>query len=553
MRLISLGLFWSIASTGFAQDTGKNSDADHEPPGKPPLVRSGYQQLPSSSAIIDYLQHWAAASKHAAYIQLGESAGGRPIGGLLISADEAFLKTVELKTESRQDNPLTVTDSAERLRVMIVGGQHGNETASPEAVQQVIYQMLAGELRNYPHDMDFIIIPNASPDGRDLQSRENADGVNTNTDYILLSQPEGRALRQALTVWQPHTVLDVHESTAYKEDSLAQQGYVTVFEIQYEVGFEPNIDTRLRQFGVNEFLPGLIEKAGAKHLHARRYIKEIYDVNQPITHGGITLRNFRNYAGFHDTFSVLVEGRIDPPDSSYPTPLNIKDRTDELSRSIEAYLEQVRDTADRIRTLTGMARSGWKGLAEGDQLALESEYGIDPDQTEIIIPLREIGTDDTVNMEFEYHGRVVMIDSLLPPPAYVVTKYQDLIATLLDRHGIAYRRVEQPFRFDGVSRSINNLEVVPPPRGKGRYEVRFKMMSESGQIEVVPGDLWVDVNQPGGRLVPLLLEPRSSTSIYEEKDYINILSEGRFFVIPLGIQPAKAWQALSDQAAVKEK
>ena len=537
MRLISLGLFWCMATLCLAQDIG---DKPNESPGQQPLIQSNYQQLPSNNGIINYLKQLANFSKYASYVQLGESAGGRPIGGLLVSADTEFLNSAQKKKIPEKQN------QEERLRVLIVGGQHGNESAGPEAIQQIIYEILVGSLSdssgNYLSKMDLIIIPNANPDGRDLNIRENANGVNTNTDFILLSQPESRALREALIKWQPHTVLDVHESRAYKEESLALQGYVTVFEIQYEVGFEPNIDVRLREFGIDEFLPGLIKKVEAKNLRAARYIKEIIDINLPVTHGGITLRNFRNYAGFHHSFSVLVEGRLDPPEDDYPTPLNIKNRTDELYISVEAYLQQVYETSDRIKTLTTMAKTDRKGLSPNYQLVLESEYGVDPAQPQIQIPLLDMRQNKIVDIEFNYHSQVLVNNSFSVPEAYVVTKYQDRIANLLTHHGIASKRVKNAFHFDGVKRTISQLKSIAPLSGKGRYEVTFQMTSEPGQVEVQPGDLWIILDQPDGRLVPLLLEPASTTTIFEEKNYVNTLSEGMYFVTPIEVLPAGSAQ-----------
>lgn len=534
MRLISYLLlcsFTTMASVSFAETA--DSKLDSESPGQPPLIQSDYQQLPSNNSIISYLKQWSNTSSKVAYVQLGESAGGRPLGGLLISSDAEFLSTV-LNSEEKKKNP-EKNNQHERLRVMIVGGQHGNESAGPEGIQQIIYEMLTGSLQDYPSKMDLIIVPNASPDGRDLMIRENANGVNTNTDYIQLSQPESRVLRKALIKWQPHTIIDVHESKAYKEESLALQGYVTVFEIQYEVGFEPNMDKRLRAFGVDEFLPGLIKKVNTKNLRAARYLKEIVDINSPVTHGGITLRNFRNYAGFHHSFSVLVEGRLDPPDEDYPTPLNIKNRSDELYISIEAYLQRVHETADRIKTLTKLAKSDWQGLAKNDQLVLESEYSVDPAQSKIQVPLLNINKNNIEDLEFNYHSQVVVNKSLLLPKAYVVTSHQDRIAELLARHGIVSKRVKETTIVDAEKRKISDLKTIPPLRGRGRYEVTFSMTSESEKVSLKPDDLWINLDQDGGRLVPLLLEPSSTTSIFAERDFVNTLTEGDFFVLSIEI------------------
>lgn len=494
---------------------------------RPPLVQHDYSHLPDNDAIQAWMRDCAATSANAEYLLLGQSAGGRDIGAIVISTQGTFLEQVRAQQTILENN-------VERLRVMITGGQHGNETASPEAVQQLVYELLAGELQHLPQQADIIIVPIANPDGRDLARRENANGVNTNIDYILLSQSESRLLSAALRRWQPHAILDVHESEAFKKDTLARQGYITDFAIQFETGFEPNIDIRLREFGVNQFLPRLLKAAEQHGLHARRYIMEIEDINSPITHGGLTLRNFRNYAGFHNIFSTLVEGRVDPPEGDYPTPRNIQHRTSQLYQSIHAYLQEVLAQREDIQELTTAARRSWQGLAGCGQLALVSAYETDPDQPRIGINLKAIESGTDVMLEFDNHARVVTRTTLAVPRAYLVREHQDRIAELIERHGIVYQRVvDTQFGVSVRQRTIREFTITPPSRPEGRYKVEMQLDECDSDLQVIPGDLWIDLAQPQGRLVPLLLEPQSSTSIFQEADFVQLLTRGSFFIVPV--------------------
>lgn len=527
MRLIGIGLLWSIITTAVVQDGAKGKVF------KPLLEEQNYFTLPTSSDVVDWLESWSEHSAHAQYVEIGRSVGGRPIGALFVSAAQDFIGSAKA---GDGDSP----GDSDRLRVLLVGGQHGNETASPEALQRVIYELLAGELQGLPEKMDIILVPIANPDGRDLGIRENAASVNTNTDYILLSQPEGRVLRQVIDKWQPHSVLDVHESEAFKKETLAQQGYVTEFSIQYEIGYEPNIDKRLRQFGTEEFLPLLLQRAASHRLQARRYIKEIFDINRPVTHGGITLRNFRNYAGFHNIFSVLVEGRIDPPEGTYPTPANIRSRTHDLYFGIASYLQEVLAKSDRIKTLTAAARKDWHGLAADNKIVLKSEYTKDPTQPTITIPLKEIGSNKQIHLDFSYHGEVVTLETMPLPAAYLVTAYQDRITELLDHHGIEYQHVDEQFSVKGVARYLDDIRIIKPPLGKGRNEIELETRNRAEMVTARPGDVWINLSQNEARLAPLLLEPQSTTSIFGEPEHTAMLNEGKFFIVSLMNLPEKS-------------
>ena len=502
---------------------------------RPPLVQHDYRHLPDNDAIQAWMRDCAARSANAEYLLLGQSAGGRDIGAIVISAQPAFLE------QARTQKPVPAADG-ERLRLMITGGQHGNETASPEAVQQLVYELLAGELQHLPQQADIIIVPIANPDGRDLACRENACGININIDYILLSQSESRLLGAALRRWQPHAILDVHESEAFKKDTLALQGYITDFAIQFEIGFEPNIDIRLREFGERQFLPRLLKTAEQHGLRASRYIMEILDISAPITHGGLTLRNFRNYAGFHNVFSVLVEGCVNPPDGDYPTPDNIQHRTSQLYQSIHAYLQEVLAQREDIQELTAAARRGWRGLAGSGQLALVSAYETDPVQPRIGINLKAIDSGADVMIEFDNHARVVTRTTLAVPHAYLVCAHQGRIAELLERHGIVYQRVvDTQFSVNAHQRTIRELTITPPSQPVGRYKVDLQLDESDGNVQAMPGDLWIDLAQPQGRLVPLLLEPQSSTSIFHEAEYVQLLTRGRFFIVPVTAVEPRLW------------
>ncbi|MAA73127.1 MAG: hypothetical protein CMN28_00280 [Salinisphaeraceae bacterium] len=518
-RRLACCLLWLAASPVFA--------APAPPPPATPLEQADYAALPDNEAVLAYLDRLASAYSNARRIQLGQSADGRPIGGLLVSGNPDFLETAAFR--SGMENP--------RLRAMLVAGQHGDETATTEALQVIARELLVGDLADLPDSMDLILVPAASPDGRDLRRRTNGAGENVNTDYILLTQPESQALSAALTRFRPDTVMDIHESSAYKEDTLARQGYVTFFDIQYEVGFEPNIDRRLRRYGVDVFLPALIQRAAARKLNARRYILEIRDVNEPVTHGGITLRNFRNYSGSSNALSTLVEGRIDPP-GDYPTPDNIRERTEELAGAIAAYLRQVHAMREPIKQRVQAAREQWQGPVDDGGLALKSEFALDPEQPRIRIPLREIDSGAVIEKPFDYHGRVVTLETFRPPAGYLVTAHQDRVAELLKRHGVIVDRLDQPVALPGRRRTIRNLEVTPPPPERRRYTLALQVDSEPATVTGAPGDLFIDLAQPDGRRVPLLLEPLSTTSIYQEPGYTEMLETDPFYLVPVDRAPA---------------
>ena len=167
------------------------------------LEQSNYQQLTSSAEILDFMGALARSSNAAEGVTLTRSASGQPLAALLISSD-----IHEFMTGNRASNKLTV---------MLIGSQHGNESSGAEALLLVSREILAGKLRFLLDDLNYIIIPNRNPDGRNMKRRVNGNGVNLSTNFTILSEPESRAIVVALHRWQPEVVLDVHESAVYKK------------------------------------------------------------------------------------------------------------------------------------------------------------------------------------------------------------------------------------------------------------------------------------------------------------------------------------------------
>jgi len=477
---------------------------------EPPLKANAYE-LPKSAQIDAFLSKLANASEHAALKLQGQSAGGRDIHAFLVSHEADFLK------HGRTNEG--------KLNVLLVGGQHGTEPSGTEALQFIARELLDGRFSKYLAEMNFILITNANPDGRDNRRRVNEDGVNLSTDYVVLSQPESQVMIKVLRDYQPHLVLDVHESAILKKKSLGAQGFLTDFQAQFEFANHPNVESKLQAFMREEFLPEIVDGVNAKGLPAGRYIGEITDVNQRITHGGITPRNFRNYAGMTGALSILLENRLDPKEGVYPTPRNIAMRVDNQIRSITVFLDRAKAERKTILNLVAAARN----QPGSSEIYLTAEYVVDPQQPDIIIPLRRRDNGKLIQKKFEYRSQIKGDEALVFPHAYLVTKHQKQIGELLDRHGIEYVTVKQPAERTGVIQKIESIKRIP--KRKSGFKLQVSVSERVGKTESKTGDLLITLDHLRDRLVPLLFDPRSSTGIFQAPDFGEFLAEGDDFFI----------------------
>lgn len=471
-----------------------------------PLETHAFTRYSDCAEVAAWLHALADASGGKAVVRsVGQSALGRAIPVLLCGLTD----------------PARVASG--KLRVMLVGSQHGaSEAAGCEALLCLAREVLLGRLRDLLDVFELVLIPNANPDGRDADSFRNGNAVNINRDFVLLGQPESQALDAAVRHYAPAVVLDAHESAVLKRSTLGQEGYLTAFEAQFDLASTPAIPAALRDFGTGALLPQLLAGVQARGLHAQRYIGEIRSVGQPITHGGLTLCMFRNKAGLRGPLTVLLETPMEPKAGRYATYRDIGPRVQKQLLCMQVFLDCVRASAPAIRAAQARA------VLELDDptCALNGSYLRHPPDAAITLPLRERASGARVQVTFADHRTVIAQDLLRIPPHYFVTEHSGLFAGLLARHGVA---------FETLSRALDTRVTSEVFAGGGEPEAACQRIDELTHRRLIPaGALRVPLSGSNRRLVPLLLEPRSASSVFRYAPFAGLLQNGEPFFIPRG-------------------
>ena len=489
------------------------ADAAGTPP--TPLEESAYEELSSLADISRFLVALAHTDRRAQHIVLGKSAGGRPLDALLISQNPDALY--------RGDPP------AGRLRVMIGGGQHGGEPSGTEAILMLARDLLSDPTQTLLADIEFILLPVENPDGREARRRLNDDGADFSADFVALTQPETRALVDALVRWQPHVFVDLHESAVYKPKTLARHGYMTDFEAQFEVANNGNIDSGVAELNRERIRPAILSELQRRGLRATEYIREITDPNQKITHGGLTVRNARNRAGMTGALSLIIENRLDPSTGSYPTPHNIAERTAKQLLSVDVLLAVCRARRQEIMARTRAARTAWRKANAGENVFLSTTYETAPGKETISIELRRIEDGQLETRSFPYLGRIVNSTELALPAAYAITAHHEHINTVLKRQHIKSVVLHQRRQCRATVQRVLARQPVRPRFGHGTF--RTGVEERESVVTLPAGTHWITLRQPAQRLIPLLLEPRSSSSLFDHADFASLVIPGEDFFI----------------------
>lgn len=194
----------------------------------------------------------AAATDRVRVIENGETWEHRKLYLVVVSAPENLARLDEIKaTLARLADPRQVKseDEASQLArnapmvVWLNYGIHGNESASYEAVQQVLYQLAASdEPRTLEILKNVVVVINAmqNPDGHErfavwedsvatgspepasiehqepyqIYGRGNHYRFDMNRDLLALSQPETQATLRGVREWHPQVFVDLHGQVA---------------------------------------------------------------------------------------------------------------------------------------------------------------------------------------------------------------------------------------------------------------------------------------------------------------------------------------------------
>lgn len=123
---------------------------------------------------------------------------------------------VDLKVVGRSvlDKPIQMfTVGSGKTKILLWSQMHGNESTTTKAFIDVINFLLSEEPEavSLRSSLTFFCIPMLNPDGSTLYTRENANGVDLNRDFVNRSQPETNALLDVYNEVQPDYCFNLHD------------------------------------------------------------------------------------------------------------------------------------------------------------------------------------------------------------------------------------------------------------------------------------------------------------------------------------------------------
>jgi hypothetical protein len=199
------------------------------PPAYDPTITSPEQaiagfgsQKASAQQLFDYTGTVDDESDRVTSATFATSVLGRPLSYALVSTPENLGNIDAIVADNRALRDPRVTSEAEAATlaqdspaiVWYYANVHGNEPSPGDAAARILYELAARtdcEVETMLQNLVIGIIPTQNPDGREANTRQNANGFDMNRDWFEWSQPETIGKIDLLTRYPGVLFMDAHE------------------------------------------------------------------------------------------------------------------------------------------------------------------------------------------------------------------------------------------------------------------------------------------------------------------------------------------------------
>ena len=530
--------FISPAPQAHAQNTAPQNTAPQSTAPQTVAERSHYQATSRHQELLDFIQTLAAKDPRLKVTSFGKSVEGRELP-LVIVADPAH------------QSPATTAPSRQPT-ILFFANIHAGEVDGKEALLMLLRELIDPAQKQLLSQVTLLVVPNLNPDGNErfdegnrphqdgpsegLGTRENAQGLDLNRDYVKLESPEVRALVQLVRQWQPHLVVDCHTTN----------GSWHRHTITYDANRHPAGDQLLIRLARTRLLPAAatkLQELGGWHSFYYGNFNREHTAWETFP---LQPRFGTHYFSLGPQLAVLVESY------SHAT---YKDRVlatrDYCRALIQVTVEQreliLSAIAAAERQLAGNAhQNASNNSASTDERADNSERLTSlpvplqvspaplPDQYRVLgyeerdeqgQPVR---TDIHKEYPVTFWGGASTKLAVTRPAAYLIPPGYPLVIETLQRHGITVQQLREDLELDLQIYRVDQRQTASETfQGHRATQLSVTRRDESRMISA--GWFVVRTNSSLGQLTSYLLEPQSDDG----------LTHWNFFD-QLGDQPALA-------------
>ena len=452
-----------------------------------PAFAAAPPSLSNQDALMAFVAKLAGSSRHARLTSLGPSQQGRDLP-LLYLTQEGLADPAAI---ARLDRPV----------IWLIGQQHGNEPAGGEAMLAVASALSSGELEPLLARISVVIVPRGNPDGAAADRRVLASGADPNRDHLLMSQPEVRALHQAMRLLPPDVVFDHHEfSVAWRwveKFNALQAADVMILEATH-----PGVPRSLTDIARRLYRPAL-EAAMTRHgLSSHDYVTtDATRDDGMVSLGGNAPGIARNTFGLRGSVSYLIETR------GVGIGLQSYQRRVATHYLLAKALLEASATDGGLRAAIAAARQ--EAATDRSPLVVSHKVARRPFEMPLIDPHTGVAKPTPVTLADS--RTLTAVERRERPRGYLVLRGGKPVAEALALNDVKACEVAEAGRAAVEAYDVQRV-TVETRRESINPDQSVRVVVRPATIDVPQGALFVPMNQPATGIVAAALEPDSPGS-----------------------------------------
>jgi hypothetical protein len=418
-----------------------------------------------------------------------------------------------------------------KLRVYIQGNIHAGEVEGKESAQKLLRAIASGRHADWMKTMVLLVAPIYNADGNErvrltnrgqqhgpiggMGQRPNAQDFDLNRDHMKQESPEARSVAALFNSYDPHVGIDLHTTNGSRH----------AYHLTYSPPLNPNTDDRIIGLLRTEWFPHVSKQVKAKYGWEYFYYGNV----SPPTPADGGLRRWQtfehvprfnnNYIGLRNRFALLSEAYsyLTFEDRIKATDYFLEEALGFASANAARIMKAAADAdATDIRGKTMSVRSrhhkgGELTILMGEAEEVRHPYTGQPMllRKNVVTPEKmadystfESSMDDTVPAEYYIPGNLIA-------NAQQNARFMGTLADKLTAHGIRFTRLTEPRTVRAERFSITSNTQAEREFQAHRMRSLDGTWAAASDVAVPAGSIAVPVNQPLGRIVFYLLEPRS--------------------------------------------
>jgi len=463
----------------------------------PPTIaeKSGFTATATAREVDDFLLQITADWPRAQLTSIGRTVEGRELTAVVVE-------------------PAGTT--AQPLTILVLGGIHSGECDGKEGLLALARDLSQGRLDDSLDNLRMIFVPNYNADGNERRSenhrpgqygpsqgmgtRENAQGLDLNRDFVKLESPEAQSLISALSEYDVDVLIDLHTTNG----SLHQH------DLTYDIPHHPLVPDAMDSWLRAEVMPAVRERM--KDAGYRTF----YYGNFNAAH---TQWRTYGYEPRYSTDYMALRGKIGILSESYSYV--------SYQRRVEASYQFTFEVLKYFNQHSEVTRQHLADtkLKPGDELPLRAEIVATADNQLVEgyqtpdgnLPTPPYGWEAIARHEpkdyrVELWNTYEATESTQVPFAYAIEAQYAWAAQRLAMHGVKVQVLAADTQAQTTGYQVTSVKKERSFQFHRRLAVELEPRTKDTRL-LRAGSFIVRTSQPLGKLAAYLLEPRADDSL----------------------------------------